>query len=234
MDFNGLLQGIKNAILPQQKIVSPLPEGYNPQNEEAYSRIRSERPAYKGDYNAMNSILAKYPVDELLGGSPAPTAPPAKPKMMIQKRPAQVLGSKTTNPVTEEQIRKGWEQYGNPPAATASATFAEVANQYPALRENPGLLPGIMIKESSGGKAKTKNWGNWALYNDDYQESDPNQVIRDMAEAIAGENSNSSHYYQKFRETRDVRDMLDRYAPPTENDTDLYHKQLLDWIEMFR
>ena len=160
----------------------------------------------------------------------------------VQAAPApqgNVLGATAKSPelppVTEAQIREGWSKYGdgNAPAATASATFAEVANQYPVLRKYPGLLPAMAMKESSGGKANTKNWFNWGLYNDDYNETDPNEVIRSVARAIGGGKSNSAHYYEKFRETGDIRDMLDRYAPPTENDTGLYHKQLMDWMKMF-
>lgn len=147
---------------------------------------------------------------------------------------AQAASQKTSSgPVTPEQISRGWSGYGGAPAASASATFAEVANKYPILQKYPGLLPAMSMKESSGGKANTKNWFNWGIYEPSYQEGDPNQVIRDVAAAIGSDSTPSSHYYQKFRQTGNIRDMLDRYAPPTENDTGLYHKQLMDWMKMF-
>lgn len=156
----------------------------------------------------------------------------------VQAAPKRdVLGAQAHNPplVTEQQIRKGWDSYGdgNAPAATMSAVFADVANQYPVLQKHPGLLPAMAMKESSGGKAPTKNWFNWGLKVPDYNEQDPEKIIRSVAKAIGSEDSPSSQYYQKFRETGNIEDMLARYAPPTENDTGLYHKQLLDWMKMF-
>lgn len=66
MDFNSILQGAKNLIFPQQKIVSPLPDGYNPQNQEAYDTIKKYRPAYKGDYNQTNKILQAHKLEDLI------------------------------------------------------------------------------------------------------------------------------------------------------------------------
>lgn len=156
----------------------------------------------------------------------------------MQQRQPEVLGATAVSQprVTEEQIRKGWEGYGdgNAPAATMSAVFADVANQYPVLQKHPGLLPAMAMKETSGGRAPNqKNWFNWGVHLDDYNESDPEKVIRSVARAIGSDDSNSSHYYKKFRETGDINDMLQRYAPPSENDTGLYHKQLLNWMKMF-
>lgn len=156
---------------------------------------------------------------------------------MMQKPQPQVLGAQEPAPITEQQIRKGWDNYGdgNAPAATMSAVFADVANQYPVLRKHPGLLPAMAMKETSGGKAPNqKNWFNWGVHLDDYNEPDPEKVIRSVARAIGSDESPSSHYYKKFRETGDINDMLMRYAPPSENDTGLYHKQLLDWMKMFQ
>lgn len=235
MDFNNIISRVKGFFNPQ--IISPYPEGYNPQNQEAYSLIKEHRPQYKGNYNDINGLLEKHGDDGVLGEIRSEIGGQPKRPMITQRPQQQVLGSSEGRPVTEAQIREGWDSYGdgNAPASTASATFAEVANQYPILQKHPGLLPAMAMKETSGGKAPgQKNWFNWGIYQDSYKEQDPNQVIRDVAAAIAGEDSPSSHYYEKFRDTGNIRDMLDRYAPPTENDTALYHKQLLDWIEMFK
>lgn len=170
--------------------------------------------------------------------SPLPDNYQFPPQATPTPRPA-VLGARaqTRQPVTEQQIRKGWDNYGdgNAPAATMSAVFADVANQYPVLQKHPGLLPAMAMKETSGGKAPNqKNWFNWGVHLDDYNEPDPEKVIRSVARAIGSDESPSSHYYEKFRETGDIEDMLMRYAPPSENDTGLYHKQLLDWMKMFQ
>lgn len=147
----------------------------------------------------------------------------------------RVLGAQVQRPITEEQIKAGWDSYGdgNAPAASMSAVFADVANQYPILRKHPGLLPAMAMKESSGGKAPTKNWFNWGLRVPGYDEKDPEKVIRSVAKALGSDESNSSYHYQKFRDTGNIEDMLNVYAPPSENDTGLYHKQLMDWMKMF-
>jgi len=182
-----------------------------------------------------NTIGGLFQPQKLI--SPIPEGYQFPQQQPTQAPQRQVLGAQTTPDVTEEQIRRGWDKYGdgNAPAATMSATFAEVANQYPVLKKHPGLLPAMAMKETSGGKAPNqKNWFNWGVHNDDYQESDPDKVIRSVAKALGSDESNSSHYYKKFRETEDIGDMLNRYAPPGENDTALYHKQLLDWMKMFQ
>lgn len=197
MNFQSIISSIRDKIsglFQPQKFISPVPEGYAPQE----------------------------------GGAPQAAQRPS---------PPAVAGAQYTNPppITEEQIRRGWSKYGdgNAPAATMSAVFADVANQYPILRKYPGLLPSLTIGESSGGKAKTKNLLNWGIHLDDYNETDPEKVIRSAARAIGSDDSPSSHYYRKFRETGNIRDLLDLYAPPSENDTALYHKQLLNWMKMF-
>ena len=176
-------------------------------------------------------------IKNMIGGLFQPKQQQAQPQMPMPtptpQPQQQTMGVQTPPKITEEQIRKGWEAYGGAPAASASATFADVANKYPVLQKYPGLLPAMSMKESSGGKANTKNWLNWGLYEDDYQEKDPNKVIESVARALGSDDSPSSHYYQKFRETGDIKDMLNRYAPPSENDTGLYHEQLIDWMKMF-
>lgn len=235
MNFQGILDGIKNTIggLFPPKLISPVPdselvENWSPERWQKHHNDNFDaQMAAKGMYRHPDNVYRE--------GRPGGVTPTPSP---IAKTVSNVLGARNTNlpEITEDQIRKGWDAYGdgNAPAATQSATFARVANQYPILRQHPGLLPAMAMKETSGGKAsQNKNWFNWGIYDDSYQEKDPAKVIEAVARAIGSDDSPSSHYYQKFRETGNIRDMLDRYAPPTENDTGLYHKQLLDWMKMF-
>lgn len=230
MNFQGILDKVKGFFQP--KMISPVPdseliENWTPQRWQQHHNANFDaQMAAKGMYRHPDNVYRE--------GRPGGVTPTPSP---VQRTVGNVLGARSTaQPVTEAQIRKGWDDYGdgNAPAASMSAVFADVANQYPVLRKHPGLLPSMAMKESSGGKANTKNWFNWGMYDDAYQEQDPAQVIRDVAEAIGSDKGNSSHYYQKFRETEDIMDMLERYAPPTENDTGLYHKQLLQWMKMFQ
>lgn len=223
----------------QKKIGQPTPTPFkasynesianapNEKQKQAIMIIRKTNPGYEGTDSDIVAAYNKYG-DRLFKGLTTPTPTPA---------PRMVAGARTKRPAAYQQvlqgIQKGFEKYGNPPAATMAGVFAEEAMKYPRLKEHPGILPGITIKESSGGKAKTKNWFNWAIYEPSYNEQDPAEVIRDVAAAIGGEDTPSSHYYKKFRDSGDILDLLERFAPRTENDTDLYHKQLLDWITMF-
>lgn len=176
----------------------------------------------------QRELISPIPKDQIIGNqAPATTT--------LTPQPA-VLGAQAQPKVTAEQIQRGWDNYGDgkAPAATMSAVFADVANQYPVLQKHPGLLPAMAMKETSGGKAPNqKNWFNWGVHLDDYNEPDPEKVIRSVARAIGSDDSGSSHYYKKFRETEDIGDLLNVYAPPVENDTGLYHKQLLNWMKMF-
>jgi hypothetical protein len=155
----------------------------------------------------------------------------AVPSPTVTPTPSPV--SKDEKSVTEK-IKKGFSDYGNPPAATMAATFAREALKYPVLAKHPGLLPAMSLKETSGGKAQgVKNWFSWGIHDPTYKETNPEQVIKDVAQALGSDNSPSSHYYKKFRQTGDIMDMLNTYAPPTENDTALYHKQMLEWKKAF-
>lgn len=237
MDFGKILSSINPfaSRKPLSPEGTPLVRSKNPwrPTNVAFGDVAPQpsSPAVSGKttYPAeLPPVRQVTPQPQVSPAAPAPTSG-------VQVAPPQVLGAQTSGPVTPEQIQAGWAQYGdgNAPAATMSAVFADVANQYPVLQKYPGLLPAMNIQESSGNKAKTKNGFNWGLYNPSYQETNPEQVIRDVAAAIGGEDSPSSHYYEDFRNSGDIMDLLNRYAPPTENDTSQYHQNVLNWMKMF-
>jgi len=233
MNFDGILNSIKGFFQP--KILSPVPDSML--QDAPSPSVTPPRQMYRAIEN-QPFIKNGQPVQANAIQANAVGAKPQVSPVAAIPQAGNVQSGQGSNDNFDQvlaKIQAGFKQYGNPPAATAAATFAEEAMKYPRLRENPGMLPAMAIKETSGGKntAYPNNWLNYGIYEPTYQPTDPNQVIRDVARALGSDASPSSHYYKKFRETGDIGDLLNRYAPPSENDTNLYHKQILDWKRMF-
>lgn len=130
----------------------------------------------------------------------------------------------------ETAIRKGFEEYGNPPAATLSGEFAKQAETYPIFKKYPYLLPAISINETSGGKNVTypNNLMNWGIYND-FNPKTPAESIERAASGIG----KRTPYYEGFRNTGNLRDFVYTYAPPTENDSERYIQNLEKLMSLF-
>ena len=112
-------------------------------------------------------------------------------------------------------IEKGFEKYGSPPIATLSAKFAEAPKRYRVFKKYPALLPAISIIETSGGKNITyqNNPMNWGIK--------VGFMPRNWGEAIEKAMTGIGErmpYYKKFRETLDLQDFVDVYAPSFENE----------------
>jgi hypothetical protein len=123
----------------------------------------------------------------------------------------------------EKGIKKYFEEL-NAPAATQSAAFVKEAAKHPVFADYPYLLPAMAQKETQGGKkvAKPNNWLNWGIKIDDFFVHDPAYGIERAASGIGKRTA----AYRKFRETKNLKDLIEAYAPAVENDTVLYEQQL--------
>lgn len=144
MDFNSIIQGAKNFLFPQQKIVSPLPEGYNPQNEEAYSAIKQYRPQYKGDYAQTNRILQAHKLEDLIPEykKPNPVAgvahTVAKVAQPVTDTVHRVLGANTGPRV----IPRGTDLAMNYIRSKTPNAPEDLGEYYPALKD-PEFVRGV-------------------------------------------------------------------------------------------
>lgn len=137
--------------------------------------------------------------------------------------------SPVSSPIDYEAvIRAGFERYGNPPIATMSAKFAEAPLRYPIFKKYPHLLPAISIVETSGGKNITypnnpMNWGIRAGFVPASWEEAIEKAMTGIGERMP--------YYQRFRETMNLEDFVNVYAPPSENID--YLDKLLEAMSFF-
>jgi hypothetical protein len=157
-----------------------------------------------------------------------------------------------------QAIIKGFEHWGSPPAAKYADAYAEAPFQGEIFKKYPFLLPAQSIAETSGG-AKQKfqnnpqNWGIVPQGQGNYTPTSPEQVINDAMTAIGGSRSiinnaltkggaqprytptqiNTEGYYTPFRESQDLMDFAKVYAPPGENDTEKYVRDLLSIMSVF-
>ena len=162
----------------------------------------------------------------------------------------------TTPTATPEELRRaamikaiqsGFENWGNPPAATLAATFADEAMKYPDVYKdnNRFLIPAISVLESGAGSNLTKrkdvapghrayNITNWGInlpagY---YKPSSVENVIERTTSGIGSRTG----AYKKFRESGGLHDLAPAYAPVSDNPDsggDIYAKRLQEVLDVF-
>ena len=145
-------------------------------------------------------------------------------------------------------IEEGFKNWGSPPAATLSAEYAKAPASAKIFEKYPFLLAAQSLAETSGGakqkfKNNPQNWGIVPQAKGDYNPETPAQVINDAMTGIGGTRTlqthtptqvNTQNYYKKFRETGDLMDFARTYAPPGENDTEKYARDLQTIMDVFQ
>lgn len=169
----------------------------------------------RGETYATNDWGSIVPISPVGQAKPTPTP--------------QVLGvnavapAPTTTPpvqgLTFDQLLEGYGRYGATPSAQAVKLMAEAQDRYPVFKENPALLPAMSIVETGAGKYMTRPRGenpqnlmNWGIYTDFVPRDQAHSVER----AISGIGERMP-YYNKFRQTKNLEDFANVYAPAGDN-----------------
>lgn len=220
------------------KIISPIPEEIKQEVKPKKSMLSqavdkgvSVLERYMPSYSKTVRFNEKYPT---------PTASPTP------------MPTQTENDYTENDykmaIEEGFKNWGSPPAATLSAEYAKAPiSGGDIYKKHPFLLPAQSLAETSGGLKQKfannpQNWGIVPQAKGDYTPSSPAQVINDAMSGIGGTRTLDTHtptqvntqdYYKKFRETGDLMDLARTYAPPGENDTEKYARDLQLIMDVF-
>lgn len=121
--------------------------------------------------------------------------------------------------ITMDDLLKGFGNYGATPSAEAVKKMVEAPNRYDVFKNNPYLLPAISIVETSAGQNMTRpksspnpqNLINWGIYTDFAPKTQAEAVER----ALTGIGERSP-YYQSFRDTNDLEDFVNTYAPASD------------------
>lgn len=127
-------------------------------------------------------------------------------------------------------IKKVFSKY-NPEVAYLSDYIVEEQKKYPIYKKYPYLIAAIVIKETGAGKqmARSNNLTNWGLRTDlkcpTYE-----FCLERVISGIGGRTT----VYEEFRRTGDLLALLNKYAPPQENDTDKYLSDMRYFFNEFK
>lgn len=139
----------------------------------------------------------------------------------------------TPTPDVLGAINKGFQEYGGNdlPVATLSGTFKTAAEQN---NLDPYLLPAVSILETGGGKKQAFNNNpiNWGIYEPSFQPKTPAETINKAASGVG--TGRAFPVYEDYRQSGNVKDFVNHYAPPSENDSARYMENLQRLMEMFR
>lgn len=162
---------------------------------------------------------------------------PQKPISPLAKKPEFVFTEKpkpTPPPgLSFDQLLEGYGKYGATPGAQAVQEMVK-AQDYPVFRDNPALLPAMSIIETSAGKNMTRprnnpqNLMNWGIYTD----FEPRDQAHSVSRAASGIGERFP-YYQKFRDTGNLEEFVNTYAPASDGNEG-YLDNLLKAMQYFQ
>jgi hypothetical protein len=149
------------------------------------------------------------------------------PTVTPQQQPVQQLQEPPKKQFSQDQykqaIQAGFQNWGNPPAATLAGEFAKAPGSDPIYQQYPFLLPAISVLETSGG-AKEKqpnNLLNWGinLPKGYFDPQNPQETINKAMTGLAGRTPDYTpqKYLDTFRKTGDLSALGNWYAPPSDN-----------------
>lgn len=108
----------------------------------------------------------------------------------------------TPDPI-EQKIRQGLTNYGGEdlPALNYVPQIMQAMERYPFLKNNPYLIPELMILETSGGRNITKpnNLVNWGISYPGNNEAFSKMTKEQVLERALSGLGNRSPYYSQFR-----------------------------------
>ena len=135
----------------------------------------------------------------------------------------------------EMAIKQGPPEYKNLPVATMSAQMRKNIEKYPIFQKYPFLPIAQAILESSGFKKakKPKQAFGWGVHAKGYKPKNVLEVLNDYMSAVGGRNATeeakrfsgktlksrlkTSNIYKHFRDTGDLLQYANTYAPIKEN-----------------
>lgn len=134
------------------------------------------------------------------------------------------------------RIMKGmqgfFKNYGSPFSQEDIGSFAAEAEKYPITQKYPYLMPAISVNETSAGKnvSHPNNPLNWGIYEPTFQ---PKSNLETIAKATSGI-AQRFPQYQKFRDTGNLMDFGNTYAPPSDNNDPNYGGKLAELFKQFQ
>ena len=168
--------------------------------------------------------------------------PKNKPENVKGIQDQNLFSTPTPTPTPEwepikKSMEKGWQNWNNPPASAYTQIMAEESLKYPILKKYPFLLPAISILETSGGKNITypNNLLNWGIIPQKKGQFTPKSFEEVISKAASGIGERMP-YYKEFRETGNLEDLAEVYAPIEQNPETggkIYAQRLKDIMDVF-
>lgn len=223
----GFLTGIQNANRKQntdikayqqeQKFkrdggVSPVPDMPNPVPALPIGNVFRK---------VMGSLLSP----KQAGAQGTPASVPSKQPVVTPKPSMTPAPTPTPGWVP---YKKAYDEFysrrGNPPVSKLTELMAKLTYDNPPLRRNPGLVPGVPILESSGGKNVTyeNNPVNWAIQvqkKGDFQPTSWEEAISKMATGVATRQKDytPAKLLEDWRQSGNLESFGEWYAPTSDN-----------------
>lgn len=115
---------------------------------------------------------------------------------------------------------KGFEHFGNPPAATLSGLMVDESQKYPIFQKYPFLPAALTILESGGGsnmgpRQLPHNITSWGI-NLPPGYFEPQSVEEVLLKTLSGIGKRTSAY-EPFRQSGNLEDLGNIYAPDSDN-----------------
>lgn len=147
----------------------------------------------------------------------------------------QMIPTPTTTPVPTPMTTPAWTPYkeaydkfyesrGNPPISKHTELLAKLTYENPNLRRNPGIMVGVPLLESSGGKNVTfeNNPVNWAIQVQKMGGFKPANWEEALTKMATGVSHRQKDYTAKklldtWRKTGDLEAFGEWYAPTSDN-----------------
>lgn len=168
----------------------------------------------------QQELLSPIPQGTVLGSAtPPPSATPVPQNRLspVEQRRQELLA--------------GFGRYGATPSAQAVDVMATAPDRYEVFAKNPYLLPALSIVETSAGQNMTRpkhienpqNLMNWGIapslgFNPQTQQESVERALTGIGER--------SPYYQPFRESGNLEDFVEVYAPESDGNAGYLDKLL--------
>jgi hypothetical protein len=135
-----------------------------------------------------------------------------------------ILSKLTAHHSYKKAYDKFYADRGNPPISKYTELMAKLVTENPTLKRNPGVIAGIPILESSGGKNVTYennpvNWGIQVQKKGGFSPASWEETISKMATGIDNRQKDytEGQGLTKFRKTGDLKALASWYAPSSDN-----------------
>lgn len=183
--------------------------------------------------NPVQPLKIPSVFSKIMGSLFAPRQEGAQGTQKSVPSPQPTVTPKTTTPTPTPTpgwvpYKKAYDEFysrrGSPPVSSMTELMAKLTHENPTLRRNPGLVPGVPLLESSGGKNVTYknnpvNWGIQVQKRGEFNPASWEEAIMKMATGVATRQKDYTpgKLLDDWRQTGNLESFGEWYAPTSDN-----------------